>query len=299
MAESKKYYWLKLKRDFFKRHDMRIIEQMPNGKECALFYVKLMLESIDHEGTLRFSEELPYDYEMLAAVTDTEIETVETAMGYFIKFKMVKFDKDDTIILPGVQQLIGSAVDNDNAKRQQRYREKKKEAALQKVTHSVTKNNERKRIEKDIDKDIDKEKERDKKESDCEQVAALYNSLCPSLSPLEILSDSIKTELEASIAKYGIEKLELLFKKAEASKFLKGENERNWSASFDWLIKEENIAKVLNGNFDNKKNKSSGTYADFEKELIERWAEKEPPKTAADDESIKARVEALKEKISG
>ena len=41
MAENQKYYWLKLKRDFFKRHDIRIIEEMPNGKDYILFYLKL------------------------------------------------------------------------------------------------------------------------------------------------------------------------------------------------------------------------------------------------------------------
>ena len=49
-----KYYWLKLKRDFFKRHDIRIVEGMPNGKEYILFYLKLLCESVDHEGSLRF-----------------------------------------------------------------------------------------------------------------------------------------------------------------------------------------------------------------------------------------------------
>ena len=89
MAEAKKYYWLKLKRDFLKRHDIRIIKKLPHGKECVLFYLELMLESIDHEGQLRFSEEIPYDYEMLAAVTDTEIEIVKLAFDYLIKFKIV------------------------------------------------------------------------------------------------------------------------------------------------------------------------------------------------------------------
>ena len=59
MAE-KKYYWLKLKRDFFKRHDIKIIEAMPNGKEYSLFYLKLLCESVDHEGSLRFSEQIPW-----------------------------------------------------------------------------------------------------------------------------------------------------------------------------------------------------------------------------------------------
>ena len=39
---DKKYYWLKLKKDFFKRHDIQIIENMPNGKDYVLFYLKLL-----------------------------------------------------------------------------------------------------------------------------------------------------------------------------------------------------------------------------------------------------------------
>ena len=74
MAEKdKKYYWLKLKRDFFKRHDIQIIEAMPNGKDYILFYLKLLCESVDHEGNLRFSEQIPYNDQMLSTITNTKI----------------------------------------------------------------------------------------------------------------------------------------------------------------------------------------------------------------------------------
>ena len=43
-----------------------------------------------------------------------------------------------------------------------------------------------------------------------------------------------------------------LFEKAEASDFLKGGNSSNWSATFDWLIKDANMAKVLDGNYSNR-----------------------------------------------
>ena len=71
---SKKYYWLKLQKDFFKRHDIQIIESMPNGKEYILFYLKLLAESVSHEGELRFSETIPYDEKMLSVVTNTNID---------------------------------------------------------------------------------------------------------------------------------------------------------------------------------------------------------------------------------
>lgn len=159
MAESKKYYWLKLKRDFFKRHDIRIIEEMPNGKDYILFYLKLLLESIDHEGALRFSDTIPYNEQMLSVVTNTNIDIVRSAMKLFIELNMMSICDDQTIYMSEVNKLIGCAADNDNANRVRRCREKKKQAALQSVTDGVTKCNESKSIEKEKDKETEKEVE--------------------------------------------------------------------------------------------------------------------------------------------
>lgn len=154
---DKKYYWLKLKRDFFKRHDIRIIEEMPNGKEYLLFYLKLLVESIDHEGELRFSDTVPYNEQMLSVITNTNIDVVRSAMKLFIELKMVEVQDDATIYMAEVNKLIGSAVDNDNANRQRRFREKKKQLALTERYDGVTKNNESKSIEKEIDIEIEKD----------------------------------------------------------------------------------------------------------------------------------------------
>lgn len=154
MAENGKYYWLKLKRDFFKRHDIRIIEEMPNGKDYILFYLKLLLESIDHEGSLRFSDTIPYNEQMLSVVTHTNVDIVRSAMKLFIELNMMTVCDDRTIYMNEVEKLIGSAADNDNANRVRRCREKKKQLALQNVTESVTKCNESKSIDKEKEIDI-------------------------------------------------------------------------------------------------------------------------------------------------
>ena len=151
MADSKKYYWLKLKRDFFKRHDIRIIEEMPNGKDYILFYLKLLLESIDHDGTLRFSDAIPYNDQMLSVVTNTNVDIVRSAMKIFTELNMMEVLDDGTFFMSEVNKMIGSAVDNDVANRVRRCREKKKSLALQNVTESVTKCNESKSIEKEIE----------------------------------------------------------------------------------------------------------------------------------------------------
>ena len=121
-----KYYWLKLKRDFFKRHDIHIINGMHYGREVVLFYIKLMLESIDHEGELRFSERLPYSNSMLANLTDTPESIVDTSMEVLQDFKLIEIDENGTIIIPKVMEMIDSASDTDEARRSRRYRERKK-----------------------------------------------------------------------------------------------------------------------------------------------------------------------------
>ena len=120
---EKKYYWLKLKRDFFKRHDIRIIEEMPNGKDYVLFYLKLLLESVDHEGTLRFSDTIPYNEQMLSVVTNTNIDIVRSAMKLFIELKMMDIFDDQTIYMSEVEKYIGSESQWAEKKRLQRAKE--------------------------------------------------------------------------------------------------------------------------------------------------------------------------------
>lgn len=188
--DDKRYYWLKLKRDFFKRHDIRIVEGMPNGKEYILFYLKLLVESVDHEGGLRFNDTIPYSDEMLAVITNTNIDIVRSALTVFTQFGMIEVLDDGTIYMSEVQKMIGTAASSDNAIRQQRFRDKKKEeqfAELPSVTNSnasvtqsvtkrnasvtpdvtqaVTNSNESKSIEKELELELEKESELDIKES--------------------------------------------------------------------------------------------------------------------------------------
>lgn len=147
---DKKYYWLKLKRDFFKRHDIRIIEEMPNGKEYLLFYLKLLVESIDHEGELRFSDTVPYNEQMLSVITNTNIDVVRSAMKLFIELKMIEVQDDATIYMAEVNKLIGGETAWAEKKRRQRKGD------------NVPLLSAKCPIEKEIDKEIEIDKEKEK-----------------------------------------------------------------------------------------------------------------------------------------
>ena len=123
MAENGKYYWLKLKRDFFKRHDIQIIEGMPNGKDYILFYLKLLCESVDHDGSLRFSEEIPYNDQMLATITNTNVDIVRSAVKLFIELRMMELMDDGTFYMTQVEKMIGGETKWAEKKRLQRAKE--------------------------------------------------------------------------------------------------------------------------------------------------------------------------------
>lgn len=96
----------------------------------------------------------------------------------------------------------------------------------------------------------DKNVKNDKKEIYSE-ISDLYNSICSSFPKLTKLSDARKKAIKARLNTYTVDDFKKLFTMAEDSDFLKGKNDRNWSATFDWLIKDSNMAKVLDGNYKN------------------------------------------------
>ena len=89
-----KFYWLKLKKDFFKRHDIRIISGLQDGSKMVLFYLELLAESIDHDGRLRYSETKPYTAEMLASVTRSDVELVKKALITLEEYELIKTEED-------------------------------------------------------------------------------------------------------------------------------------------------------------------------------------------------------------
>lgn len=86
----------------------------------------------------------------------------------------------------------------------------------------------------------------------CRQVMELYNTICISFPRMTKLSEARKKAIKARLKQYTIEDIEKAFRMAESSHFLKGGNERNWTANFDWMIKDSNIAKILDGNYTDK-----------------------------------------------
>lgn len=111
------------------------------------------------------------------------------------------------------------------------------------------------------------------------EIVNSYNDTCVSLPRVNALSDARRKAIRARLNRYSVDDIKRAFQKAEASDFLKGANPRNWTASFDWLMKDANIAKVLDGNYDNHTRDKPGEYGNRvaqqlneSYDMLARWA---------------------------
>lgn len=258
MAE-KRYYWLKLQRDFFKRHDIKIIESMPNGKDYVLFYLKLLVESIDHDGKLRFSDTIPYNEDMLSTITDTNIDVVRSAMKLFIDLKMIEVLEDSTIFMAEIEQMLGC--ETSVAERVRNHRAKQK---LLQCNADVTPCNSVKQngnTEKEIEKELELDKEKDKSTSDSPTTAKLnYDEFrtafilsCPSL-PAPNSADKWSASRKKAIREKNMtaNQMKAVFVRIEKSDFLSGRSGKWTGCSIDWILNPANWQKITEGNYDNR-----------------------------------------------
>ena len=118
--DNKRYYWLKLKKDFFQQHQIKVLKSLPNGRLYALIYLELLAESTSHEGELRYSKLLPYDVVTLSAVIDEDKDNVEKAIETFIALELVEMLDDGTIYMREISRLIGSETGQAIRKRESR-----------------------------------------------------------------------------------------------------------------------------------------------------------------------------------
>lgn len=87
---------------------------------------------------------------------------------------------------------------------------------------------------------------------DYQSIVDDYSKTCTKLPKCTKLSDARRKAIAARLKAYTPDELHRAFEKAQASSFLTGQNGRDWSASFDWIMKDTNIAKILDGNYDDR-----------------------------------------------
>lgn len=83
MSDNRKYYYLKLKENYFDDDSIVLLESMQDGVLYSNILLKLYLKSLKHGGRLQLDEDIPYTAQMIATITRQQIGTVESLADLF------------------------------------------------------------------------------------------------------------------------------------------------------------------------------------------------------------------------
>lgn len=286
---AKRYYWLRLKEDFYDQKEIKKLRKIAGGDTYVVIYQRIQLLSLKTDGLIYFDgieDDLAGE---LALELDESEDNVRITLQYMSRFGLIREVGPNKYEITTVAGLIGS--ESESAERVRRFRERKATTlqgeALQKALqgngealHSnepVTAcNTEKRRDREDIEKEIEKEIEIDTEDTQqagaeqslsqkrdsvpYEKIRQLFNEICVSYPSVINIEGQRRKAVAARWKTYkDLETFRTLFQKTEASSFLKGHNDRNWMADFDWITKPTNMTKVLEGKYDDKGGKRHET----------------------------------------
>lgn len=162
MSDNKKYYYLRLKDNFFDSDELKILESMKDGYLYSNILLKLYLRSLKNDGKLVVNERIPYNAEMLASVTGHQVGTIKQALSMFKELGLIEVLENGAIYMLDIQNFIGKG--STEADRQRLYdRRISEERKQNKLTQSRNLEEICKKstpeIEIEIEKDIEIEKE--------------------------------------------------------------------------------------------------------------------------------------------
>ena len=238
--------WIKIVTDVFDDEKILMIETMPECDTIIVIWFKLLcLAGKQNNSGVFMMGQMPYTDEMFAAIFRRNINTVRLALNTFERFGMIEIIRD-TVTIPnwGKHQSLDA------------YEKKKERDRLYQAERRATqraiaeKSSDKSSYVAPLEEDIEENK-KEEKNTICQQVVDLYHDICKSYPSIRSLSDARKKAIKARLKTYSLDDFRQVFENAEGSSFLKGED-GGWKASFDWMIKEANMLKVLEGNYADK-----------------------------------------------
>ena len=268
---NKRYYWLKLKEDFFTDKTIKKLRKIAGGDTYTIIYLKLLLRSTATNGKLYFDGIEETFAEEIALDIDEECENVKVTLMYLLKCGLLVEVSEQELALTRMNEMVGSETNKAELMRKKRARDKQLETKevtlLPEVTEKVTElpdvTETLPHIEIDKEKELDIELEKEKREkkktidskessssSQIDTFLTLYHEICTSLPKVRSLTDKRKKAIKTLLSKISLEEIKEAFEKVESTPFLKGENDRGWKATIDFLVKHDNLVKILEGFYD-------------------------------------------------
>ena len=122
MSDNKKYYYLRLKDNFFDSDELKILESMKDGYLYSNILLKLYLRSLKNDGKLVFNDRIPYSADMLSSITGHRVGTIKQALTIFKDLGLIDVLDNGAIYMLDIQNFIGKGSSEADRKREYRQR---------------------------------------------------------------------------------------------------------------------------------------------------------------------------------
>jgi len=122
VSDSKKYYYMRLKEDFFDTEELLLLENQPDGEKYSNILLKLYLKSLKNEGKLMYRDRIPYNPWLIATMTRQPVAVVEKALHLFQELELIEVLDNGAIYMMDIQNFIGKTTTEADRKREFRNR---------------------------------------------------------------------------------------------------------------------------------------------------------------------------------
>lgn len=275
MADVK---WIKITTDIFDDEKILLIESLPDAYAIITVWFKLLcLAGKQNNSGVFMMGKIAYTDKMLATIFRMKESTVNMSLNTFEQFGMIEII-DGVITIPnwGKHQNLDQLESKKEYMRKYMndYRAKQKLLTIGDASCKTNSKTNSKANVSSADKEGDKEEDKEgegeviQETVSYQQIVDMYHSICISYPKVKALPEKRKKAIKARLKTYSIDDIRQAFEMAEESKFLKGSNNRNWSANFDWIMSDSNMAKILEGNY---KNDTPSEPKDTRESYIDKW----------------------------
>lgn len=262
MSDNKKYYYLRLKDNFFDSDELKILESMKDGYLYSNILLKLYLRSLKNDGKLVFNERIPYSADMLSSITGHQVGTIKQALSIFKDLGLIDVLDNGAIYMLDIQNFIGKGSSEADRKREYRQRIEDERTNVQTNIRQISEKSPPE-IEKEIkiDKELYIEKDIDIDTlSLCEQKTLIHDVW---EDAFDLITANVKKSLDNLVDEYGaaITKQAILDAKKQGKSHIK---------YVEGVLKNKMLEENIPANNPKRKRFVKPTLSEIEQYCIER-----------------------------
>ena len=204
---TKRYYWIKLKQDFFGQKEIKKLRKLPGGDTLTIIFLKLQLLSLNDNGIIYFDGLEKSFEEEIALEIDEEPDNVRFTISYLLQIGWIEESNTDEAISYNLVKIeVGS--ESTSAARVRKHRANLASLKALQCNGLVTISNKNVTTEQETEQETDKEQQQQEKHNPVDKCCCVVAS---PKSVLQVKDLAVKLQIPPAtvaslIQSYGLDR---------------------------------------------------------------------------------------------